>query len=331
MKTVIEIIGKKAVVMNENGTFERVKNNNYIPGQRINSSAKRNRKLRYAIAAASAALVLLLAGGGYAYCTPYSQVSIDVNPSLVLHLNYFNKVIKAEAMNADAQKILDNVNILNDDIQAATEKFVAEVAKEGYVTPGSDAAFVVTTNSQDQNRAQEMLRVTQKQIEQKMTQLHVRANVDGDCIGQELAARAREYGVSPGKLMLAERYALSTGAPDNVDIYSWTRKSVKEIVAATNENRFSNTHNSVNGQDGLKANSGGNSPNAITPGPTLSDEPAAPASTAASQNTYQHQNQSSTGKQSVMPKKSPTPSCTPVCSPANTSQRNPACTSTCNP
>ncbi|MFZ5975708.1 MAG: anti-sigma-I factor RsgI family protein [Bacillota bacterium] len=331
MNTVIEINGKHAVVMNENGTFEKIKNNDFTPGQRIESSVKRNKKLRYTIAAASAAFALFIAGGAYAYCTPYSQVSIDVNPSVVMHLNYFNKVIQVQAMNADAEKILEKVNVLNDDIQVATEEFITEIAKEGYVAPDSDAAFMVTTNSQDQNRAQEMLRVTEQKIEQKMEQLHIRAGINGECIGQELVTRAREYGISPGKLMLVERYALSTGSPENVDISAWINKSVKEIIAATNENRGNGSGYGQNGSN----NNNGKAYDSTEPGPTTTlsgnSGSSSGGSTAGSQNAYKNQQQNGAGKQATTPKASSAPTCTSACNPASTPKSNPVCTSTCSP
>ncbi len=59
------------------------------------------------------AIASLLLIFGHFYFAPVSFISIDVNPSIELSINTFDRVILATASNGDAQKILETVNLNN--------------------------------------------------------------------------------------------------------------------------------------------------------------------------------------------------------------------------
>lgn len=266
---VMETNGRNAVVLNDSGDFVRVRNRHYESGQRIVIQTPRLRRFRLAASAAVGALVLSIAAGAYAYAMPYSEVSLDVNPSIVMKLNCFDRVIDVTPMNEDAGKIVNNLELINENIDTATGEVVAELSAQGYINSKDEAEIMVTVTSRDQKRAQEMLKTTEKKIEQKTEQLCAKASVFGECVGQELVAKAREYDVSPGKLMLVEKYAISTGDPVSVNVADWLDKPVKEIMAATKENRKA----AKGAQD--NRNSGKGKAVQATPSPTVSPDSTA--------------------------------------------------------
>ena len=63
------------------------------------------------LAAAFACMALLLFGGHWLYFTPTTEISIDINPSMELGVNRFNRVISFEGYNDDGQKLLDSLDI----------------------------------------------------------------------------------------------------------------------------------------------------------------------------------------------------------------------------
>ena len=349
---VMEIDGRHAGVLNDAGDFIRIKNRDYRVGQRIEARrVPRLRRMRTAIAAAAAVLLLFAAGGTYAYCAPYSEVSLDVNPSIMLRLNYFNRVIDVDAMNDEARRVLEGLELINDDVETATGEVVDALSEKGYIKAGADAEFMVTANSQDQTRAREMLEAAERRIEQRTEEHRIRANVSGECIGRELVTRAREYGVSPGKLRLVEKYALSTGDPASVDVAAWLEKPVKEIVAATNENRKAtqgsdSEENAANGKgnsgdsdasNGKSGNSdAGNGNNGAVNGNNdgvgnggdkdngsngnKGSATAAPNATPGAKSGDASQNGAGNGRPSTAP--NPTCTCTSTCSPVCTGDAN---------
>lgn len=65
----------------------------------------------YKLAPAMAIMVLMFMGK--IYFTPVSYISIDINPSIELEINTFDRVIEVIAGNVDAEKIVHSVSLKN--------------------------------------------------------------------------------------------------------------------------------------------------------------------------------------------------------------------------
>ncbi len=63
------------------------------------------------LASAFACIALLFLGGYWLYFTPTVEISIDINPSVELGVNRFNRIVSAESYNEDGQALLDCLNI----------------------------------------------------------------------------------------------------------------------------------------------------------------------------------------------------------------------------
>lgn len=60
---------------------------------------------------AAACLVLVLLGGGWLYFTPTAAISVDINPSLELTVNRFDKVLSAQGYNEEGQALADTLDL----------------------------------------------------------------------------------------------------------------------------------------------------------------------------------------------------------------------------
>ncbi len=58
-----------------------------------------------------ACAVLLFIGGHWLYFTPTVEISIDINPSIELEINRFDKIISLESCNADGQELIKTLNV----------------------------------------------------------------------------------------------------------------------------------------------------------------------------------------------------------------------------
>ena len=78
------------------------------------------------LAAAAACLLLFLTfGAGYQlYLVPTSTISIDVNPSLELRVNRFDKVVSVEGYNEDGQDLAASLDIRFVDYEEAVEQIL---------------------------------------------------------------------------------------------------------------------------------------------------------------------------------------------------------------
>lgn len=152
MKAVIvEIKGSNAAVLSEDGRISQVKNRNYKIGQEISMS--NNSYAKWALTAAAA--MLLFVTPAWAYMTPYSYVSLDVNPSFEFSINRFDRVLEVKAVNGDAEEMVKEMNIAglkNKEIKDAVRNVLTELKNQGYITEGEDGGVVVATSSKSEEK-----------------------------------------------------------------------------------------------------------------------------------------------------------------------------------
>lgn len=100
-------------------------------------------------ASAVCAMLLLVAGGiGYSWIwTPVSYVSIDVNPSMELGLNRFNRVVSAEAYNVEGEEILDGLPLKWKNYTEAIDTVIESEEMQSYLTDTSELVLTVTADS----------------------------------------------------------------------------------------------------------------------------------------------------------------------------------------
>ena len=74
---------------------------------------KRSLYRRWAAFAACLIFLIFLGGGCYLYFVPTAVISIDINPSIELEINRFNKVVQVKNYNKDGEELLNNTTIIN--------------------------------------------------------------------------------------------------------------------------------------------------------------------------------------------------------------------------
>ena len=95
-------------VQAESGLKDRTKA--YV--SRKTGSYRRAGTAKYKVlASAFACVALLLFGGYWLYFMPTVEISIDVNPSIELGVNRFNRIVSLESYNEDGQALLDSLDI----------------------------------------------------------------------------------------------------------------------------------------------------------------------------------------------------------------------------
>ena len=108
------------------------------------------RKPAFRRAAAAVCMIFVLALGleGYFWIqTPVSYISIDVNPSIELALNRFNRVVSAEAYNEEAAEILKGLSLKWKNYTQAMEEIVDGKEMNVYLTDEAELVFTVATDS----------------------------------------------------------------------------------------------------------------------------------------------------------------------------------------
>lgn len=112
---------------------------------------KRNSPLRNFAAAAACALLVFLAGGSYLYFTPTAYISVDVNPSLELGINRFDRIISVTGYNEDGKALADSLDLKYMDYSDALEALLADQDMEVYLSDNADVVLTVAGSSDSQS------------------------------------------------------------------------------------------------------------------------------------------------------------------------------------
>lgn len=103
-------------------------------------------------AAAFACLALVVAGGtGYwAYFSPTCAISIDINPSVELGVNRFDKVVSVEGIGDDGEALAETLDIRFLDYADALDTLLADPTVEGYLSQDEVLSIAVAGENEAQ-------------------------------------------------------------------------------------------------------------------------------------------------------------------------------------
>lgn len=139
-----------------------------------------------AIAAASIACAAITAGGSMLFFTPTSVISIDVNPSVELAVNRFDRVISVDGRNDDGTQFAAGINVRFEDYAAAVDKVLQSLRLS------EDDVVSITVAGENESKSDIMLENVQNSAA-VYNQAH--------CYSTELSevADAHDLGLSCGK------------------------------------------------------------------------------------------------------------------------------------
>lgn len=234
---IVEIRNNQASLLTDNGCIKTVKNKNYKIGQVIfMSNIKKFSIKKISAIAASAAAFILLGAGTFAYASPYTYVSVDVNPSIEYTVNCFDRVINVTAVNDDGEDILNQISIdmENQSISDAIENTVEQISKAGYFDGEEQGGIVITTSCEDLDKADTLAEELKQSVEQQTADDGVDdVEIETYSVGLERVKEAKALGVTPGKLNLVEKLQSAAGNSTVYDTKEWLSKPVKDIMKET--------------------------------------------------------------------------------------------------
>lgn len=187
--------------------IDMAENNNHI---KENSNHTNNNKKSYrwqALAGLAAALVLAFSGYGY-YTQFYavdSVVGFDVNPSIELHVSRQEKVLSATALNDDAARILDGMDLSGSNLNVAVNALIGSMLKNGYIDELKNSILVTVENKDTQKSRQ-----LQADIVEEIDSILNANSINGSILSQSLAKDstlqklASAHNVSIGKAALIQ-------------------------------------------------------------------------------------------------------------------------------
>lgn len=200
MKTgiVLEIKGRIAVIMKNGGEFVEVRaKTGWQKGDIITLPNNTPNFKKFYVTAASFIFLLLCVFVGYQfYFTETLLISMDVNPSLELSINPFDRVISATSYNEDAVELLNAENIEGMPYQQAIDTLLRSKTLQSYLESKDYLEFAVYSSS-DITEAIEYL----NSCVQSITNLY--PHVQGICnnANKTTVSVAHSYHMSIGKYL----------------------------------------------------------------------------------------------------------------------------------
>ena len=104
---------------------------------------RRRKRLRPLMAAACFAVVVVTLGGWRAYFTPAAVISVDINPSVELEVNRFDRVLSLEGLGDDGEALAAALNVRFRDYRTALEEILSSGAVTECLAQGEELSIAV--------------------------------------------------------------------------------------------------------------------------------------------------------------------------------------------
>ena len=150
--------------------------------------------------AASILLVLStvsVAGYGY-YQTPVSYLDVDINPSLELGINAFDRVVKVVYFNTDAEDLISEDKLSGCNPNEAVSLIVDAADEKGYIHQNEVTVVSLAAVSNNDEKAQTLLDACSASVEST----HEDVAVYSAMLSDDLKSEAETASMSAGKLNL---------------------------------------------------------------------------------------------------------------------------------
>lgn len=160
-------------------------------------------------------------GGFYFYKSNkiLTTLTIDINPSIKLSLNYKDEIIKAEGLNDDGEKLLKEENFKGDDLEDAIEEIAELVVEKGYVTEEENHILI---NIDGKDIKEKVVTLITKEFKEE----NVECNVIVQEVNAEAKANAEKYGISESKASYIEEVLKEN---EDITFEELKDKSINEI------------------------------------------------------------------------------------------------------
>ncbi len=106
---------------------------------------------RKAALAVCACLAVVLCLGLYSYFAPAAFIRIDVNPSLEIEANRYDRVLEVRPLNEEAEEVLGDMKLKHMDLDTAVNAIVGALVRQGWLDDGGTVTVWASGGSRDEN------------------------------------------------------------------------------------------------------------------------------------------------------------------------------------
>ncbi len=269
---VIGVKGSKAAVAFKGGGLRYIENEGFERGQILDIpreepsltviEGKKGKSIplfRFTPSVAAAASVFLLTGAVTAYAFPASTVTIDVNPSLSMGINIFDRVVTADYANDDGEELLHDISpdLIGKKLPDAVNIVFDGMEERDFIN-GPDIPAASTVDCRIPGRRRDRIMEELRSSAEDWNRAHKDRSVSFEVepMTPDLRIEAYDKGMTPGQVML-ERSAPK--APDDITELPPDNTDSGGFEAPTEDNSGS-TENETPPADNGSSDKSGNSP-----------------------------------------------------------------------
>lgn len=165
--------------------------------QQAGKGKKFSRLTRALSVAAAAAVALMFALGIYSYGKETAYISIDINPSIALAVNSFDRVISANAYNDEGKKITESLDLKGKPYADAVKMIMDSPEMTPYLDKNQNMWVAVQTDNPANTVTIEHF--VQKAIDTAIKQRHCNTNVEYSCVDEQTRIGAEQNGMTATK------------------------------------------------------------------------------------------------------------------------------------
>ena len=229
MKTgvVLTIENNRAVIMRTGGKFLSVDARpDWKKGDVVSVRDNRIPVVGTMYAVAACLLLFIFGAGGYrAYNIEISTISLDVNPSIAMSLNRYDRIIDATGYNDESLAVLDSVSLKHKTYTEAIRTLLVSEPLSSRINSEHGALVKVAVHSDIEEKNQQIVSALSAEAELRPDERYGRF-VDFEIVSREVVDEARENGMTPGKY--TEVLEIRELNP-NIDIKDLRGLSVREL------------------------------------------------------------------------------------------------------
>lgn len=213
------------------------------------TKVKTARRKIYICAACCACALLLIIGGSGLYFTPTSEICIDVNPSLVLSINRFDRVISVNGLNGDGMELTRTLDVKFKNYSDAVN-LILENEKITSLLSDNEIMTITVAGSDEAQSAKILSHLEECTAEHKNTHCYYSSSDE--------TKAAHNAGLSCGKYKLfLEANALDPDITSEM-IQNMTVKEIRELIdGLLAENPDKAPSDALHGHHGLGGDSHG--------------------------------------------------------------------------
>lgn len=236
---VVEIEGNEMIVVDKEGHFKKLK---YVEGYRIGQEIDlriipmaKYKPIVQRMAAVAAIFIIVLGFGLYSYYSPYSYISMDINPSVEIVLNRYERVLDVQPLNDDGKIIVNQqYKFMHKQVDEVISQLIDNAHQKNYLKNGIDNEIFITVSAPKAKVAQKIGQYVQEYAAAEVTQNHIEANIAVESVTIQKHIQASKEHISAGKLLLLEQLqqVLPTATIDDIK-----GKSVKDIIQNIKEEK----------------------------------------------------------------------------------------------